>query len=175
MAVRLHQLRDMRKINVLLANTERRFGNVVEAMILDVCFEQATVEFTRVSKAAELARLGRYEEFDLIIVSPNHLLPGRPGSDARPLLEEVRDGVLAIREVCETPIIAVGVAEEDNFTLLEAGVTQVFETRYDAECLRPEVQRALELAEPVGALEVEESRWSLGSVFSRGLGFLKSA
>ena len=59
----------MRKVNLLIANSERRLTNLIESLVLDACYEQAFVDPTRIERADELVKLATSSAYKLIIVA----------------------------------------------------------------------------------------------------------
>ena len=154
----------MKNVNLLLANCDQRINKIVEVVVHDVCYNQAVVHPRRTSRVDELLHLGSRDEFDLIIVAPEHLLaePSRRVSFVS--VAEVARAIRLIKARSASPIIAVGVAEEDEFGLLEAGAENSFGPLFDPEALKSAVRDVLKMPE-----QVEESgRWSFADALVRG-------
>ena len=163
----------MKSVKVLLGNYDRRINNLVEALVLDVCYDQRSVEFTRMCRANEFFRQGRYAGFDLIVVAPDNLLPepGRRGDSVA--LEEVAGAIRTFKSQHSTPIVAIAVSDKDKLPLLEAGADGVMGLPFNCDALKSEVSRALRLPEQVSP--AESSKWSLAASFLRGFRRLKNA
>src|SRR5437879_1552763 len=102
----------MKNIHLLVANTDRRTNNLIEAAVLDVCYDQAAVDCTRVSRLGELARQGAYSGNDLIVVAPHHLLaePSRRGASVD--IDEVVAVIQELKYRTAAPIFAVNVSPQ---------------------------------------------------------------
>jgi CheY-like chemotaxis protein len=165
----------MERVHLLVANSERGLNNLIESMVLDVCFDQAVVETTRVARADELVKLASFGGYQLVIVAADNLLP-KPGSRKSWVsADEAVDAIQTIRSRCQSPVIAVAALAEDEGSLLEAGAECVVRLPFEEGKLKlkAEVRRVLRMAEPVEA--ATPSRWSLSDFFLRGLQRLKSA
>ncbi len=169
------QKKVMDKINLLVANSERGLSNLIESVVLDVCYNQAVVESTRISRGDELVKLGCSGTFQLIIAAADNLLTGTGLRSSCLSAEEAAGAIKCIRERTATPIIAAAVFPESEASLLEAGADCVVRLPFETEKLRAEVRRVLGLAELVEAPAPEPARWSLSDLLWRGLERLKSA
>lgn len=158
----------MDKVHLLVANSERGLSNLVESVVLDVCFDQATVETTRTTRVDELVKLASTGAYQLILVAADNLLSGKGLRKSLVSADEAAQAICAIRGRCDTPVIAVAVFPEDEVPLLEAGSECVVRFPFDREKLKSEVRRVLRMAEPVE--EPKPSRWSLNEPLWRGLG-----
>jgi DNA-binding response OmpR family regulator len=163
----------MDKVNLLVANSERRLSNLIEALVLDACFDQAFVETTRIGRAEELVKLASYGAYQLVIVVADNLLPGPGLRNSWVSADEAVLAIHAIRNRCDTPVIAVAVFPADEVSLLEAGAQCVVRLPFEGEKLQLEVRRALRMADPVE--QSKPSRWSLNELVWRGWQRLKSA
>jgi len=164
----------MEKINLLVANSERGLSNLIESVVLDACYNQAVVECTRISRGDELVKLGCSGVFQLIVVAANNLLAG-PGLRSSSIsADEAAGAIRSIRERTTTPVIAVSVFPENEPALLEAGAECVVRLPFQAEKLKAEVRRVLQLPELVEE-PVQPTRWSLSDLVWRGLQRLRSA
>jgi hypothetical protein len=165
----------MRRINLLLAGAERRTCNSLEAMVLDVCYDQAVVETTRTTRVDELVYLGSRDGLQLIMVAVDHLLaePSRRGIAVA--AEEAVRAIRLIRHERLTPILAVAMSAELETTLLEAGADHVAIgmnlNPQQIKCLLRGLLHIPELAE----VAAPPARWSLGNLFIRSPGRLKDA
>jgi hypothetical protein len=68
----------MESIKILLAGYDRRLNNMIEAAVLDVCFNHAAVHCTRSGRLEEFVRLAPHPEFDLVVLAGGNLLAGLP-------------------------------------------------------------------------------------------------
>jgi len=163
----------MDKVYLLVANSERRLSNFIESLVLDACFDQAFVETTRIGRADELVKLASSGAYQLVIVVADNLLPGPGLRNSWVSADEAVRAIHAIRNRCDTPVIAVAVFPADEVSLFEAGAECVVRLPFDGEKLKLEVRRALRMAEPVE--QSKPSRWSLNELVWRGWQRLKSA
>src|SRR5437867_2513575 len=111
--------RSMKSLNLLLGSSDRRVSNLIEVMIRDVCYNRAVVNFVRMMRIDQFIYQARQQDFDLIIVAPDSLLPA-PRQAISPRL--VAEGIRQIRtvRVQSTPIIAIAVPAENEAALTEA-------------------------------------------------------
>lgn len=158
----------MEKVHLLVANTERRLSNLIESLILDVCFDQAVVETTRIGRADELVKLASPGTYQLIIVVAHNLLPGPGLRKSWVSADEAVSAIHTIRNSCDTPVVAVAVFPEDEVPLLESGAECVVRLPFENEKLKREVRRILRMADPVDSSQ--PSRWSLNGLVLRGFG-----
>lgn len=163
----------MRRINILLASAERRTSNVLEAMVLDVCYEQAVAAITRTARIDELVNYGSRDGLELIVITADHLLaePSRRG--AMVTNAEVLRAIRLIREHRSTAILAATLSAANEPALLDAGVSFVTTGLVlNSEQIKSELRRFLQV--PVLAQETTSARGSLGS-WLRGYLRLKNA
>ena len=164
----------MEAIALLLANSDRQLNSLIEAQVLDVCYNQAVVHCTKTARVDELAHLGRSGQFDLIVVAADNLSPG-PGHRATSVAsEEVLRAIGDIRSHCSTPMLAVTMRLEAEASLLGAGADCVVRFPFQAEMLKAEVRGLLRMPELVEKVAVP-TRWSLAAMLLRRFGRLKSA
>lgn len=156
----------MEKINLLLAHADRRASNRIEAMVLDVCYNQAAVHCARTGRVDGLLRHGSCEGFDLIIVAAHHLEASRRAVWAP--IGEVARAIEAISRYHPTPVIAIGVPPEDEFLLRQAGVEIVLGHPFDLDELKAEVRRVLGIGELTEKPEPSRGRWSFAGNLLRG-------
>jgi len=138
-------------------------NNLVEAAVLDVCSHDACVEFTRLNRLGDFFRHGCHSGYQLLLLAPDHLLPeqGRAGSVPR---HELTDAVQLITSRHSTPLVAVGVAEEDESPLLAAGAIGVLRRPVGGDEIKSEVRLVLGLREPE---EAAPAKWSLAGWFRK--------
>ncbi|HEV2394000.1 MAG TPA: hypothetical protein VG146_16730 [Verrucomicrobiae bacterium] len=167
----------MDTINVLLANADRRTNNLIEAMILDVCFNQAVVHFVRALRIDEFATAGSRAAFDLILVSPDNLLPEATRRNGSVGIEEVTSAVREIKRRHKNPIVAFSVPTDAEYYMTEAGAEVVLGRPFAMDSLRAEVRRLLRM--PAHVHEVVEvpapNRWAFAQRLFSGLQRSKSA
>jgi hypothetical protein len=156
----------MKTVNLLLASSDRRVNNIVEAAVRDVCFEQAVVECTRATGVDEFLRQSNSGWVDLIMVEPDNLLPTSKRRGLRPSLEQAADAIRSLKSQRSTPVVALNVAPQNQMALLEAGVDNTFAFPLDSDALKTELRRLLNLSEPVEA--APSSGWSLAGSLRRG-------
>ena len=160
----------MKRVNLLLGNSDYRINSIIEASVRDVCFNLAVVECFRTSRIDQFLRLGCHPAFDLIFVAPEHLVP-EPSRKSKSLsIDEVLGVLRNIRKQRLVPIIGVAVPADLQAAIIEAGAENAFGPFFDTELLKAEVRRVLRL--PHQALVEQEvdkpARWSLANVLKRG-------
>ena len=160
-------------VNLLLAGSDRRVNNIVEAVVRDVCYEQAMVECTRASSVDEFLRHSGSEWLDLIMVAPDSLLPSPHRRGSRVTMAQTAEAIRSIKSQRSTPVLALDVAPESQIALLEAGLDNAFAFPLDADALKVEVRRLLNLSERVEPATPE--KWSFAGSFLRGWQRLKNA
>jgi DNA-binding response OmpR family regulator len=158
----------MKTLNVLLCNSDRRVANLIEALVRDVCYNQAVVNCTRSAQVEDFIIQARERECDLIIVAPDDLLLAGGRRVPRGSISEAVRAVREIRERRGMPIIAVGISAEFEVALLEAGVDRVMEIPFNCDKLKSAVRQVLNLPEWVEPPAVPE-RWSLTGALMRTL------
>jgi DNA-binding response OmpR family regulator len=163
----------MNTVHVLLANSNRRLNNLAEVALRDACYEHVSVECATIDRLADLLHRGCVDNFDLIVVAPDHLVTGPPKRTSHVSIEEVVRVIRTIKAQRSVPIIAVGVHPSEELSLLEAGVDNVFGIVFARDELRTEVRRVLNLSEQLE--EPEPSRWSFAGGLLRGLQKLRQA
>ena len=157
----------MKTLNLLIGNSDRGISNLVEVMVLDLCYNRASVNTTRAARIDELAHKACREEFDLMIFAPENLLPA-PGLESCPerTLEAIRQ-IRRVRIPRKMPIIAFSVSPEREYHLTEAGVDCVLGLPFHPEELKAAVELRLNL--PAARPEHSAADDSLGAVLMRGL------
>ena len=163
----------MKKVNLLVANSDRGLHNRIQRLVLDVCFDQTVVETTRIGRADELVKLASTGVYQLVIVAADDLVPGPGLRDSWVSADEAVRAIHAIRCQSDTPVIAVTVFPGEEAPLLEAGVECVVRLPFEDEKLKLAVRQALRMADPVG--ESKPRRWSWNELILRGFQRLKSA
>ena len=158
----------MDRLNVLLGIAERRTGNLIEAAVLDACYEQALAEFTRTSRIDQLVLWGARGGFDLLVVGADLLLadPGRRAGWASS--PEVIEAIRGVRARCSTPLLVLTNTIEDEELLLEAGARTVLPLPLQPEPFKAEVRRLLGLPEFAESSEPSRSRWFSAATLFRG-------
>lgn len=164
---RLHFLELMKTLNLLIGNSDRSICNMIEVMVLDVCYNRASVKSTRAVRLDELAHKACREEFDFMIFAPDNLLPA-PGLEPCPqrTIEAIHQ-IRKVRAPRKMPIIAFSVSPEREYPLTEAGVDCVLGLPFHPEDLKAAVDLRLNLpaARPEQAATTDNS---LGAVLMRG-------
>jgi hypothetical protein len=157
----------MKTLNLLLGNSDRSLCNLIEVMVLDVCYNRASVKTTRAVRIDELAHKACREEFDLMIFAPDNLLPA-PGLEPCP--QRVVEAVHQIRKVRSSrkmPILAFSVSPECEIPLTSAGVDCVLGLPFHPEGLKAAVELRLNL--PAARLEhAAVTDNSFGALIMRG-------
>ena len=158
----------MDRLNLLLGIAERRTGNLIEAAVLDACYEQAVIEFARTARVDELSLWGSRGGFDLVIVAVEHLLTGRKAGWVP--LEDTLEAIGEVRRRVPTPLLALVTSTEYEVALLGAGADVVLPMPFEREILKSEVRKLLRLPEPVGREEPAGRRLSAAALFRGFLG-----
>jgi DNA-binding response OmpR family regulator len=156
----------MKTLNLLLGHSDRQICNRIEVMVLDVCYNRASVRTTRANRIDELAHKACREEFDLMIVAPDALLPA-PGLEPCPerIIEAVRQ-IRKVRAPRKMPIIAIAVSAEREFRLTNAGADCVLGLPFHPEELKAAVELRLNL--PAARPEHSPAENSFAAVLMRG-------
>lgn len=164
----------MDRINLLLANADRRTRNLVESIVHDACYNQAVLECARTARVDELAYEAWSYEFQLVILAADTLQPepSRRGV-AWVEVDEILRAIRNIKSHRATSVIVTGAIPENEFLLLEAGADAVLLRPLSAPTLKHEVQRVLGLTEVHD--DAEPARSSFGGLLLRGFQRLKSA
>ena len=156
----------MKTLNLLIGNSDRAICNLIEVMVLDLCYNRASVNTTRAVRIDELAHKACREEFDLMIFAPDNLLPA-PGLEPCP--ERVVEAIRQIRKVRiprKMPIIAFSTPPECEFPLTDAGVDCVLGLPFHPEELKAAVELRLNL--PAARPEHSVSSNSFAALLIRG-------
>lgn len=136
-------------------------------MVLDLCYNRASVGTTRAVRIDELAHKACREEFDVMIFAPDNLQPP-PGLDLCPQrIIEAIEQIRKVRPPSKMPIIAFSVSPEQEFVLTEAGVDCVLGVPFHPEELKAAVDLRLNLpaARPEHTATMDNS---LGGLIMRG-------
>ena len=152
---------------MLLAGTERRTNNLVQTVVLDVCYNRAAVNCFQTGRVDELLARGGREGFDLVVVSSGHLSPEPSRRSKAVSSSEVAQVLRTIKSQRPVPIIAVAVSAEEQTALLQGGADGVLGTPLNGDALRAEVARLLPLPQP--AQEAEPTRGSVFALLLRSL------
>jgi len=156
----------MKTLNLLIGNSDRRICNLIEVMVLDLCYNRASVRTTRATRIDELAHKACREDFDLMIFAPDNLLPA-PGLEPCPqrIVEAMRQ-IRKVRTPRKMPIIAFGVAPEREFPLSTAGADCVLGLPFHPEELKAAVELRLNL--PAARPEHSIADNTFAAAFVRG-------
>jgi hypothetical protein len=165
----------MNRLNLLLGISERRISNLIEILVHDVCFDQATVNSIKTSRVDELIFRGSCDETDLIVMAPDNLLVGSNQRPARGSMAEALSAIRLIKSQRMVPLITVAVSPEQELPLLEAGADSAFASFFDQEAFKTEVRRVMRLPEKVEIPAASYSRWSMAGLWMRGLHWLNQS
>lgn len=156
----------MKTLNLLIGHSDRRICNLIEVLVLDLCFNRASVNTTRAVRIDELAHKACREDFDLTIVAPDNLLPP-PGLEPSPqrIIEAVQQ-IRKVRTPRKMPIIAFAVSPEREFPLTNAGADCVLGLPFHPEELKAAVELRLNL--PAARPEHSLADNSFAAAFIRG-------
>jgi len=155
----------MENIKLLLAHSDRRVGNQVEVAILDVFYNQAVVQSTRLVRLDEFVHQGSLWDYDLMVLGAEHLFGDRTQKNWAGLNAVVK-AIEQVREHRSTPIIVLSGSQASADELLRAGAEVVLSSPFNADQFKAEVRSLLELnslAEPAVA-----GGWSAIGSFLRG-------
>jgi len=154
----------MKTLQMLLGCSERRTAAMIEATVLDVCYNRAAVATNRVPRLGEFTRSACCGAFDLMILVTHHLLPEpRLGE---PTLKALTHGIWAARNRCSGPLFVLSNTTEYALDFEQAGADAVLAGRFNAEELRASLQRVLVL--PEHEEPVLQPRWTFAALFNRG-------
>lgn len=138
----------MKKVHLLLGNSEELVNDLIEATVQEVCAGRAEVEAVRTAQMAEFIQQGCESDFDLVILIPNNLnLQEEPATATSPMGKGVQ-AIQAIKSHCSTPVIALPVFEArtaEEPLMLHAGADRVLELPFDRNELKVAVSRLLKL------------------------------
>ena len=135
----------MNKINLLLGNSDRRVGQLLESLVREECREHGVVICQRTGSVDELIYFGCTEQFDLAIICPENLSAQRGliTSTLNPWSQAVR-AVRAIKNDRKTRIIVLGTLPERELDLLEAGADALLR-KLDCDQFKSAVRKVLDL------------------------------
>ena len=161
----LFHRQEMKTLNVLLCNSDRRVNNLIEVLVRDVCYNQAVINCARMVE--DFIIQARERECDLIILTPDELAPVRGQRVPRGSMAEAIRAIRQIRERRVMPIIATVSCSEHESVLLEAGVDCVMDLPFNCDKFKSTVRQCLNLSEWVEP--AAPARWSLTAALMRGL------
>jgi hypothetical protein len=150
----------MHTLNLLLANSDYRVGNLIESLVRDVCGDRAILNCTRTFRVDELADVGSREEFDLIVLSPEHLAPGPERLHIRISIREAISVIRMLKNFHNVPTIATAVSGKNQLALEEAGTDLVLGLPFSCEEFKDGVRRFVTL--PTEAPVTQETQMSVG-------------
>ena len=153
----------MNTIHLLLGSSDRRTANRIEVAVRDACYGQGVVEVYRSSRLDDFTQRGCIEGHDLIIFTPDYLLPGLVRKKPRDVIEEAVRAIESIKEHRQVPIIVIGISDDDQLRLLMAGADNTFPLLFNEDVLKGELRRVLELAEPAQSGDTATLRRSTSS------------
>ena len=155
----------MESIKLLLAHSDRRVSNQIEVAILDVCYNQAVVNSTRVSRLDEFVHQGGLWDFDLIVVGADHLFADKTHKNWA-TTHTVANAIEKMRQLRSTPIIALASNQTAADALLQVGADVVLTTPLNADQFKAEVRSLLDLSSTVEP--ANSSGWSAIGSLLRG-------
>jgi hypothetical protein len=148
-------------------------NSLVEATLLNVCYNQAIVDFTKTIRLGEFVNHAGSGYFHLTVLAPECVLP-EPGRLGSPPIEEVAQAVWTIKKQRSEPVIVLSTSAEEQFRLFESGAdAAVHSTPFAADEFGAAARRLLHLPQPLN--EERAATWSLAGLFLRGLHRLKKA
>ncbi len=157
----------MHTISLLIANSNLRVTNMIEALVRAVCSRQTSLHSCRTPSVDEFLAEAVRQDFDLLIVNPENL--SRSSQSVRPLISfrEAGNAILSIKTLRSAPIIAVAVSPEHELSLSEAGADLVLGLPFNCDDLKSAVARLIIV--PESQSSVNAIRPSFASGFMRGL------
>ena len=150
----------MHTLNLLLANSDYRVGNLIESLVRDVCGDRAILNCTRTFRVDELSEAGSREKFDLTVLSPEHLVPGPDRLHTRISIREAVTVIRTLKNFHKVPIIATAVSGKNQLALEEAGADLVLGLPFSCEQFKDGVRRFAPL--PTEVAVTPETQLSLG-------------
>jgi len=138
---------NLKTVNLLLGNSEGRVSNLIEALVRDVCDNQAVVHCTRATRLDELNRQVTEEKFDLVILIPEKL-PGPACQDFRGCYAQAAAAIRIIKVQGPTPTLAVSVPVQHQAALAAAGADRVLDLPFKCDEVKSSVRQLLNLPVP---------------------------
>ena len=157
-------MRDTKTVNLLLANSEGRISNLIEALVRDVCDEKAVVHCTRAAHLDELDWQVSQERFDLVILIPEKLSSASGAPSPRSNYTKTADAIRTLKWKKRTPTLAVGVPSQHQAALSEAGADCVLDVPFKCDEIKSSVRELLHL--PLGVESNAEGVPPQRSLFS---------
>ena len=155
----------MKTLQMLLGCSERRTAAIIEATVLDVCFNRAAVKTTKVLRLSEFTRWASCGGAELIILVANHLLPDpRLGEVTE---EQLVQSIWLAKNRSSAPLVIMGAPSHYQHRFTEAGADATVTSMLNVDELRAELDRVLDLPAPEEEFE-PQPRWSLTSLFGLG-------
>jgi len=157
----------MKKIRLLLGSADGRINSLIQATVLDVCYNHATVDCTRTVRLCEFVNHAGSGYFDIRVLAPEHLLP-EPGHEAGSTpTEKVAQTVWSIKKERPEPLIVLTSSAEEHSRLFEAGADAVVKSvPFNANEFAAAVRELLAIQEQTNP-EVSAG-WSLLAFLARG-------
>jgi len=153
----------MKTLQMLLGCSERRTAAVIEATVLDVCYNRAAVKTAKVPRLGEFTRSAVCGSVELMVLVP-HLLLAEPRL-GEPTTEMVVQAVWLAKNRCPAPLVLLSSSAQDEYRFLEAGADAVLSGTLKPEDLHAQLARLISLPEPEEPLA--QPKWSFASIFSR--------
>ncbi len=146
---------EKKTVNLLLASSEGRTSNIIEALVRDVCDDKAVLHCTRVAHVEDFHRQVRDENFDLVILIPEKLpsVTKTPGPRSRYV--KTVDVIRQLKTKRRTPTLAVGVPEQHRATLADAGADCVLDVPFKCDEVKSSIRELLYL--PLSTPQPSES------------------
>jgi len=157
----------MKTVKLLLASFDKRTNNLVEAVVRNVCFGRAMVDCCNTTRIDKLYFMALRDDFDLIVIAPDHLMPEPSRKTDLVPLEESWQMIRRLKAECRIPILAVSVPKAARNAALEAGAVAELGLFFKSEALEEEVRSNLYLPEAVEA--APEEKVPVTNSFWRGL------
>lgn len=139
---------EKKTVNLLLANSEGRVSNLIEALVRDVCDERAVLHCTRATHLEDFHRQVSEESFDLVILIPEKLPSVSTTPGPRSGYVKTADTLRTLKGKRRTPALAVGVPAQHQAALADAGADCVLDVPFKCEEVKSTVRELLHLPLP---------------------------
>src|SRR5438045_1821149 len=130
----------MDNINVLLVNAERRINSLIEAAVLDACYNRGLAHFTRTAELSEFVRLAPSEAFNLMVLVAEHAVLVQKPPQKLAEIDQVLDAVASVQRRF-APLIVISMESKNQQRFIEAGADCMVKFPFNRESLKSEIHR----------------------------------
>ncbi|HVV01934.1 MAG TPA: hypothetical protein VHH88_11270 [Verrucomicrobiae bacterium] len=130
-----------------MAHSDRTTSNLIESLARNLCRDRAILDCTRVERLDHFTAAAAEGGFDLIIAGVSNLLLRTAYWNTEASVCEAMAALRTVRALSQTPILAVGVPEADQWAVTQAGADIVMDTINCAELIR-EIKRSSAIFSP---------------------------